>query len=257
MNSGGCWTRGAGGTWKRVRLTKKTASTLVGKHSALHVLHGKRWKRLRAFGDVLDWGARSCKGERLSLHGHGFFLGRGWVVPHGLSARSRVSRFVLNLWLVACCCGLHASHCGHTHCERQPLLLLSPLPPPTHTPQHTPQHTPHTTHHTTPHTPHTTPHTPRHTDTTHTTQRCVKTVDPMWSGCWGSPAWICLLSHVSAVIQLTAPTWQGAFPRHDPHLCFDSGGSKDCRQMITKARVTELILGEGACLMNVLNSFMR
>ena len=31
VHSGGCWTRGAGGTWKRVRLTKKTASTLVRK----------------------------------------------------------------------------------------------------------------------------------------------------------------------------------------------------------------------------------
>ena len=97
VNSGGCWTRGAGGTWKRVRLTKKTASSLVRKHGALHVLHGKRWKRLRALGEVLDWGACSNKRERLSLHEHGFFSsGGGWVVPHGLSALSRVSRFVLN-----------------------------------------------------------------------------------------------------------------------------------------------------------------
>ena len=94
------------------------------------------------------------------------------------------------------------------------------------------QHTTHNTHETHRHR-HTDTQTHRHntqhthetheTDTTHethTTQRCVKTVDPMWSGFWASPAWICLLSHVSAVIQLPAPT-VAAFPRHDRHLCFD------------------------------------
>ena len=40
MNPGACWTRGAGGIWKRVRLTKKTGSSLVRRHGDLHVLHG-------------------------------------------------------------------------------------------------------------------------------------------------------------------------------------------------------------------------
>ena len=44
--SGGCWTRGAGGTWNRVRLTKKTAGTLVRRCGAPHVLFGRRWKGL-------------------------------------------------------------------------------------------------------------------------------------------------------------------------------------------------------------------
>ena len=35
---------------------------------------------------------------------------------------------------------------------------------------------------------------------------CAKTVVPMWSGCWASSAWICLLSHVSSVIELPEPT---------------------------------------------------
>ena len=26
------------------------------------------------------------------------------------------------------------------------------------------------------------------------------------------------------------PPWQGAFSGHDPHLCFDSDGRKDCRE---------------------------
>ena len=40
VRSGGCWTKGAGGTWKRMRLTKKTASSSVRRHGVLHVLHG-------------------------------------------------------------------------------------------------------------------------------------------------------------------------------------------------------------------------
>ena len=55
-NLGGCWTRGAGGVWKRVRLTKKTASSLVRRHGELHAVYGKRWKRLRVAGDVLGSG---------------------------------------------------------------------------------------------------------------------------------------------------------------------------------------------------------
>ena len=50
MNPGSFWTRGAGGIWKRVRLTKKTASALVRRHGDLHDLHGKRWKRLHTHG---------------------------------------------------------------------------------------------------------------------------------------------------------------------------------------------------------------
>ena len=68
---GGCWTRGAGGIWKRVRLTKKTANTLVWRHGDLHALHGKRWKRLRVPEDVS--GGFSVKRGRLALGHHGDF----------------------------------------------------------------------------------------------------------------------------------------------------------------------------------------
>ena len=44
VDSGSCWVRGAGGTWKRMRLTKKTASSSVRRHGVPHVLHGNRWK---------------------------------------------------------------------------------------------------------------------------------------------------------------------------------------------------------------------
>ena len=78
VNSGGCWTKGAGGTWKRMRLTKKTASSLVRRHGVPHVLHGVRWKRLRSLDEALGSGASSDKRRRLSLHEHVFFL-RGGV----------------------------------------------------------------------------------------------------------------------------------------------------------------------------------
>ena len=68
-----CWTRGAGGFWKRVRLTKKTANSLVRRHGDLHALHGKRWKRLHVSGDVLGSGDRSVKRGRLTLSQHGDF----------------------------------------------------------------------------------------------------------------------------------------------------------------------------------------
>ena len=42
---GGCWVKGAGRTWKRMRFTKKTASSLVCRHGVPHVLQGVRWKR--------------------------------------------------------------------------------------------------------------------------------------------------------------------------------------------------------------------
>ena len=72
VDSGGCWTGGAGGTWKIIRRTKKTASSLVRRHGVPHVLHGNTWKRLR-----LGSGAGSDKRWRLSLHEHGFFPRQG------------------------------------------------------------------------------------------------------------------------------------------------------------------------------------
>ena len=72
VNSGGCWTEGAGGTWKRMRLTKKTDGSLVRRYGIPHVFHGVRWKRLRSPAGVLGFGARSDKRGRLSLHEHGF-----------------------------------------------------------------------------------------------------------------------------------------------------------------------------------------
>ena len=69
MNPGSCWTGGAGGIWKRVRLTKKTASALVRRHGDLHDLHGKRWKILHTHG-VSFGDDGSCKRGRLSLHDH-------------------------------------------------------------------------------------------------------------------------------------------------------------------------------------------
>ena len=76
VNSGGCWTKGAGGTWKRMRLTKKAASSFVRQHGVLHVQHGVRWKRLRSPDEVLGIGARSDKRGRFSLHE--FSLGKVW-----------------------------------------------------------------------------------------------------------------------------------------------------------------------------------
>ena len=70
--SGGCWVKGAGGTWKRMRLTKKTASSFVRRHGVPHVLHGVRWKRLRPSDE-----ARSEKRRRFSLHEHGCFPREG------------------------------------------------------------------------------------------------------------------------------------------------------------------------------------
>ena len=70
---GTCWTRGAGGFWKRVRLTKKTASSPVRRHGDLHALHCKRWKRLHVSGEVLVSGDRSVKRKRFTLSQHGDF----------------------------------------------------------------------------------------------------------------------------------------------------------------------------------------
>ena len=81
----GCWTKGAGGAWKRMRLTKKTAISLVRRHGVPHVFHGRRWKRLRSLDEASGSGAISGKRGRLSLHEHNFFpRRRGWVIVLGL-----------------------------------------------------------------------------------------------------------------------------------------------------------------------------
>ena len=73
-----------------MRLTKKTASSLVRRHGILHVLHGVRWKSLRSLDEVLGSGAGSDERGSLSLHERGFFLGKGlgncpWVVALSVS----------------------------------------------------------------------------------------------------------------------------------------------------------------------------
>ena len=60
-----------------MRLTKKTASSLVRRHGVPHVLHGVRWKRLRSLDEALGSGAGSDQRGRLSLHEHGFFPREG------------------------------------------------------------------------------------------------------------------------------------------------------------------------------------
>ena len=76
-HSGGCWTKRAGGTWKRMRLTKKTDGSLVRRHGFPHVFHGVRWKRLRSHDEVLGFEARSDKRGRFSLHERGIFPREG------------------------------------------------------------------------------------------------------------------------------------------------------------------------------------
>ena len=77
VDSGSCWITGAGGTWKRMRLTKKTASSLVRGHGVHHVFRGVRWNRLRSADEALGPGASSGKSGRLSLHEHGCFPREG------------------------------------------------------------------------------------------------------------------------------------------------------------------------------------
>ena len=60
-----------------MRLTKKTASSLVCRHDVPHVLHGVRWKRLCSLDGALGFGARSDKRGRFSLHEIGFFPREG------------------------------------------------------------------------------------------------------------------------------------------------------------------------------------
>ena len=69
--SGGCyWSRGAGGVWKRMRLTRKTNSSELRRFGDSSILHSRRWKRLCPSGDVHDV---SGKRGRLSLVLHGDF----------------------------------------------------------------------------------------------------------------------------------------------------------------------------------------
>ena len=75
-----------------MRLTKKTASSMVRRHGELHALHGLRWKRLQVFEDALGSGDRSVR-RRCLTHG-GVPSGRSGVVPHWVAAQSRVSRVV-------------------------------------------------------------------------------------------------------------------------------------------------------------------
>ena len=85
--SGGCWVKGAGGTWKRMRLTKKTASSLVRRHGVPHVLHGVRWKRLRSPDEVLVLGLAVIRGD----------------ISHCMSMVSFLGKVLGNvLWLLHC-----------------------------------------------------------------------------------------------------------------------------------------------------------
>ena len=62
----GCWIKGTGGIWKRMRLTKKTDGSLVSRCGVPHVFHGVRWKRLRPCGEFLGFGAHDDKRGRFS-----------------------------------------------------------------------------------------------------------------------------------------------------------------------------------------------
>ena len=56
-----------------MRLTKKTAGSLVRRHGEFHALHGRRWKRLNVSGDDLGFGDCGVKRVRLMLSQHGAF----------------------------------------------------------------------------------------------------------------------------------------------------------------------------------------
>ena len=64
------WSRGAGGVWKRMRLTRKTNSSEVRRFGDSSNLHSRRWKRLCPFGEMHDI---SGKRGRLSLVSHDDF----------------------------------------------------------------------------------------------------------------------------------------------------------------------------------------
>ena len=61
FSGGSYWSRGAGGVWKRMRLTRKTNSSELRRFGDFSILHSRRWKRLCPFGDVHDVsGKRGC-----------------------------------------------------------------------------------------------------------------------------------------------------------------------------------------------------
>ena len=62
----GCWIKGTGGIWKRMRLTKKTDGSLVRRCDVPHVFHGVRWKRLRPYEEFLGFGTHDDKRGRFS-----------------------------------------------------------------------------------------------------------------------------------------------------------------------------------------------
>ena len=93
---GGCWTGGAGGGWKRIRLTKKTLGS-KGLYSACSSLL------------YLFEGGRVCR-RQAEL----FVFSRSWgQAPSPCRARSRVCA-----WCARGTLGVHdlTAH-GHTHCE--------------------------------------------------------------------------------------------------------------------------------------------
>ena len=101
-----------------MRLTKKTATSLVRRHGVPHVLHGVRWKRLRSLDEALGSGASSDKRGRLSLHEHVFFLEKGLVIVLGLlHCPVSPGSCLISGWLLVTV--VHVLQCGHTHCERQ------------------------------------------------------------------------------------------------------------------------------------------
>ena len=68
FNGGSYWSRGAGGVWKRMRLTRKTNSSQLRRFGDSSNLHIRRWKRLCPSGEVQDF---SGKRRRFSLSLHG------------------------------------------------------------------------------------------------------------------------------------------------------------------------------------------
>ena len=62
------WSRGAGGVWKRKRLTRKTNSSQMRRFGDSSNLHTRSWKRLCLFGEVQGF---SGKKGRISLSSHG------------------------------------------------------------------------------------------------------------------------------------------------------------------------------------------
>ena len=78
VDSGSCWTKGAGGAWKRMRLNQENGQFVSSPDMVFPmffmVLGGKR---LRSPDEVLGFGARSDKRGRFSLHEHGFFPREG------------------------------------------------------------------------------------------------------------------------------------------------------------------------------------